>query len=135
MSITAAQTVVQIWTEGRTMAEYIKRDWLMKERHGCNRKCAECDFAQDGDSWCEGELFIVDVLRAPAADVVEVVHASWVWNPDGMDWGIGAWVCGKCKSRPETWWNTVKESHPLRCSGSRYCGNCGAKMDGGQDDV
>lgn len=65
-----------------------------------------------------------------AADVVEVVHASWVWNPDGMDWGIGAWVCGKCKSRPETWWNTVKESHPLRCSGSRYCGNCGAKMDG-----
>lgn len=71
----------------------------------------------------------------PATDVVEVVHASWVWNPDGMDWGIGAWVCGKCKSRPETWWNTVKECHPLRCSGSRYCGNCGAKMDGGQDDV
>lgn len=71
----------------------------------------------------------------PAADVVEVVHASWVWNPDGMDWGIGAWVCGECKSRPETWWNTVKECHPLRCSGSRYCGNCGAKMDGGQDDV
>lgn len=70
----------------------------------------------------------------PAADVAEVVHASWVWNPDGMDWGIGAWVCGKCKSRPETWWNTVKECHPLRCSGSRYCGNCGAKMDGGQDD-
>ncbi len=69
----------------------------------------------------------------PAADVMEVVHASWVWNPDGMDWGIGAWVCGKCKSRPETWWNTVKESYPLRCSGSRYCGNCGAVMDGGQD--
>ena len=78
--------------------------------------------------------FAAMIDSVPAADVVEVVHASWVWNPDGMDWGIGAWVCGKCKSRPETWWNTVKESHPLRCSGSRYCGNCGAKMDGGHDD-
>ena len=69
----------------------------------------------------------------PTADVVEVVHASWVWNPDGMDWGIGAWVCGKCGSRPETWWNTVKECQPLRCSGSHYCGNCGADMRGDVD--
>lgn len=88
----------------------------------------------DSGLWIRFKLFKNCLDTIPAADVVEVVHASWVWNPDGMDWGIGAWVCGKCKSRPETWWNTVKESHPLRCSGSRYCGNCGAKMDGGQDE-
>lgn len=88
-----------------------------------------------GELWREVKKYRKQHSVIPAADVVKVVHASWVWNPDGMDWGIGAWVCGKCKSRPETWWNTVKESHPLRCSGSHYCGNCGAKMDGGQDDV
>ena len=52
------------------MSEYIERNLLIKRRHGCNRKCSECDFAQDGDSWCQGELFVVDVLAIPAADVV-----------------------------------------------------------------
>ena len=101
--------------------EYVSRDYLL----------GEYDRQHQGPPGGARKI----IAEAPAADVVEVVHANWVWNPDGMDWGIGAWVCGKCKSRPETWWNTVKECHPLRCSGSHYCGNCGAKMDGGQDDV
>lgn len=109
------------------MPEYIIRGAAIKEM---SHMMSEC-FPEAVE---ELDAVITTVKEIPAADVVEVVHASWVWNPDGMDWGIGAWVCGKCKSRPETWWNTVKECHPLRCSGSRYCGNCGAKMDGGQDD-
>lgn len=56
--------------------EYINREALIKERHTCKRDCTTCDFAIDGDSWCEGELFVVDVLRAPAADVVEVVRCG-----------------------------------------------------------
>lgn len=106
------------------MSEYISREAAIKEVYRFD------GYLDDDLEW----RLHYALKRLPAADVVEVVHASWVWNPDGMDWGIGAWVCGKCKSRPETWWNTVKECHPLRCSGSRYCGNCGAKMDGGQDD-
>ena len=108
-------------------SDYFSREAAKKEL--CER-CSDFTMCTRSDNDCP----ITRGLNSlPAADVVEVVHASWVWNPDGMDWGIGAWVCGKCKSRPETWWNTVKECHPLRCSGSRYCGNCGAKMDGGQD--
>lgn len=106
------------------MKEYISREAAIKEIYR---------FDDDLDNDLEWRMHYA-LKKLPAADVVEVVHASWVWNPDDMDWGIGAWVCGKCKSRPETWWNTVKECHPLRCSGSRYCGNCGAKMDGVQDD-
>jgi hypothetical protein len=114
------------------MPEYISRAAAMPDGFCVGVSCQECPFCDDP---IKGGCKVVRFIDAiPAADVVEVVHASWVWNPDGMDWGIGAWVCGKCKSRPETWWNTVKECHPLRCSGSRYCGNCGAKMDGGQDD-
>ena len=113
------------------MAEYIKTTdaiittWMILRGMGYA--------AEDNPDMVKTVAAVFDT--APADDVVEVVHASWVWNPDGMDWGIGAWVCGKCKSRPETWWNTVKEFHPRRCSGSHYCGNCGAVMDGGQDDV
>ena len=110
------------------MAEYIDREVAVLAMHEAKKQ----DMPLFNDGLMKGADIIISMT---AADVVEVVHASWVWNPDGMDWGIGAWVCSKCKSRPGTWWNTVKESHPLRCSGSRYCGNCGAVMDGGQDDV
>lgn len=63
------------------MAEYINRDTLLSKKHGCNRKdCSNCDFFTGNDSWCEGELFIVDVLNAPAADVVEVVRCKDCFN-------------------------------------------------------
>ena len=68
-----------------------------------------------------------------AADVEKVRHACWVWDENGMDWGLGAWKCSGCHRKPETWWETDKGS-PSRCAGSNYCPNCGAKMDGGVND-
>lgn len=69
------------------------------------------------------------VLRElPAAQVRPAVRAAWEWDVNGMDWNIGAWICSHCHVRPETWWATVGNVHPLRCSGSRFCGNCGADM-------
>ena len=68
------------------------------------------------------------IKQLPAADVRENVKGEWIWNPDGMDWGIGAWVCSECGSKPETWWESDKNIAPLRCSGSSYCPNCGADM-------
>lgn len=55
-------------------------------------------------------------------------HATWEWDPDGMDWGIGAWKCSNCGSKAETWWAKDGNSNPLKCAGSHYCGNCGATM-------
>ena len=56
------------------MSEYIERDAAIKARgHSYDRKCAECDFAIEGDSWCKGKVFVVDLLRIPAADVRPVV--------------------------------------------------------------
>ena len=66
--------------------------------------------------------------RIPAADVVPVRHGHWIWDPDGMDWGIGAWRCSECRARSPMWWNTDK-TNPYTKSGHRYCPNCGAKMD------
>ncbi len=65
----------------------------------------------------------------PAAHVVEVRHGRWAWDENGMDWGLGAWKCSECHRKPETWWEADK-GNPYRCAGSRYCNNCGAKMDG-----
>lgn len=56
------------------MVEYISREAAIAARkRSCDQNCAECDFAINGDSWCNGEVFVVDLLRIPAADVRPVV--------------------------------------------------------------
>ena len=53
-------------------------------------------------------------------------RGRWVWDPDGMDWGLGAWKCSECHVKAETWWATDPRD-PKDCSCSRYCGNCGVR--------
>ena len=55
----------------------------------------------------------------------------WIWNPNGMDWNLGAWCCSECKFKAETWWANDEKYNPLMCSGGTFCGNCGARMNGG----
>ena len=64
----------------------------------------------------------------PVADVAPMKHGKWIWNPHGMDWGLGAWQCSECHNRNS---NLPMDNkiNPLAFSGSKYCPNCGAKMD------
>ncbi len=59
----------------------------------------------------------IAVKAIHAADVVEVVHGKWLRTPT---WWVYCSVCG-CKPPQET--NAT----------TRFCPNCGAKMDGGAD--
>ena len=58
-------------------------------------------------------------------------EGEWHYNPDGMDWGLGAWECSLCGCRND---NLPMDENikPLRWAGSKYCPNCGAKMKGGE---
>ena len=75
---------------------------------------------------CEpGECFIYDALaNAPTVDAVEVVHGWWIEkpNPWGQD-GSHSYDCSICGER------TCVVGEKLR-----YCPNCGAKMDGGNEE-
>ena len=75
-------------------------------------------------SYCqfEGEPFVA--IPVPPHEVV----GTWEWDPDGIDYGIGAWKCSNCGSKAETWWAKDGNSNPLKFAGSHYCGNCGAAM-------
>ena len=55
---------------------------------------------------------------APGVDAVEVVHGHWGTDRFGLDRSICS-VCGAC----------------YEGDGGNYCRNCGAKMDGGNEDV
>ena len=95
------------------------------EREAAKRKyCETCDwYGTDLCNGCETPM-----SKIPVADVAPIRYGKWIWDENGMDWGIGAWRCSECKSRSPMWWNTNKTS-PIHKSGHRYCPNCGAKME------
>jgi hypothetical protein len=69
------------------------------------------------DTMLEGKCAMLYVAKwlnlLPTADVAEVKHAKWEINCDGY-----YPYCGNCKAEPK---NGVM---------SKYCPECGAKMDG-----
>ena len=81
----------------------------------------------DGATRQEDAVPVRVIQGVPSANVVEVRHGKWVWDENGLDWGLGAWECSECHRKPETWWEADK-GNPYRCAGSSYCNNCGAKM-------
>ena len=92
-------------------------------------------FSQDYIRGCRNTLSIAikDIQNIPAADVRPERHGEWVWNPNGMDWNLGAWQCSKCGGNGNFSCNPHINPHIF--VGSNYCSNCGAKMDGKDGDT
>ena len=55
--------------------------------------------------------------RLPSADVVPVRHGKWTHKPDVY----GVVYCSEC-------------NYELHANSTSFCPNCGAKMDGGEDE-
>ena len=106
---------------GRVMDEYIERGTLMrriKEIH-----CAECDSyhgVRCRACWVDDTLDYID--SEPAADVAPVRHGRWV-EKEKYTFGI-MYECSLCENR------ILDNGHTWN-----YCPNCGAKMDGGNNDA
>ena len=77
-------------------------------------------------------LYIID--EQPTVHAVEVVHGHWEYDPNGCDWGIGAYRCSHCGGRNGALpFNEDAYVYSYACS--RYCPCCGAKMDGGVENA
>lgn len=100
------------------MADYISREAAIKYNNTCKRDCATCDFAIEGDSWCNGEIFVVNILGIPAADVAPVVHGGWITVTNGR----GGHECNKCHNYAPSFQTGAEYL-------ANYCPKCGAKMD------
>ena len=103
------------------MSDYISREAALKLRTGCNRDCETCGFAVELDSWCRGEVFVVNLLGLPAADVRPVVR--------------GEWTTKRTLEHDGEWWCTACGNEVSICSCGkdrtwkyRYCPICGAEM-------
>lgn len=104
------------------MAEYIDRDALVRQII-CNM--AEFVGAPNDvmkhDEQCNYAISCVE--SAPTADVTPVVHGHFVHDGPRFTGGVDWWHCSACgglASGAETQF--------------AYCPNCGARMDGGDND-
>ena len=96
------------------MSEYISKEFMLKNLEDDKMNNAE---------HCEPvtiqimERFIRYVKKFPAADVQPVVHAEWICHEPE----IGLYYsCSKC-------------GHNALQGMYKFCPNCGAKMDGGEE--
>ena len=70
-----------------------------------------------------------DLVNEPTIDAVPVRHGEWKYNPNGMDWGLGAWECSLCHAQNNNL-GMGNNINPYMFVGSNWCPQCGAKMDG-----
>ena len=91
------------------MAEYIERGRL---KEAISADCQHL-FSFDTSFY---DMVMIDIDEVPAEDVAPVVHGRWIY---GEDIDIQCSVCG-ADALTEGDYRQVK---------SRYCPNCGAKMD------
>ena len=108
------------------MPEYIDRDALIKRI--CEEKCrSEYGKCQKGRNGNKVILCVCDFIRMQkAADVSPVVHAQWVeYEVFPLAPSMNGYPCGNCGM------HFSASSVPTL----KYCPNCGAKMDGGNNET
>ena len=101
------------------MADYIKRKTALEDFARCNA---------ENQNWTPQRVKTL-LLRQPTADVAEVVHGESLRSDD--DWNSLTTI--QCSLCSEEWcFETYDDVSLLNY---KYCPNCGAKMDGGNDNV
>lgn len=95
------------------MADYIDREALLTHQYNASHS--------NLPQLAEMVVGVEDIEDAPAADVAPVVHGRWIEDHDYLK----CYECGVA----------VKRDFAFFDIGSwNYCPNCGAKMDGGDED-
>lgn len=107
------------------MTDYIRRDDAVKiaEKYGL------ANGSVLGRHTGLADCIASEISGLPAADVAEVAHGEWLRSDD--DWNslttIQCSICG------EEW--CFETDDDVSLLNYKHCPNCGAKMDGGNDDV
>lgn len=105
------------------MAEYIERDALrqavLESQHDNSHPRGWAHIAHD----CEHAHFVAMIDRFPAADVAPVVHGRIVGSLEDGRYRRRFSCCGEDATMITQW------------AWPKYCPNCGAKMDRGDNDA
>ena len=130
------------------MTEYIERDAISEEiRKYYYKNPPNFSYGEGFDRGLDRAQRAI--FNAPAADVVPVRHGRWLLeaNKDKVNcrWNVTAECSNCCDEKKEIWagffpnvpdWlardTALIDAKSVKLS--NYCPNCGAKMDGGDDN-
>ena len=73
------------------------------------------------------------IARQPKVEAKVIEYAHWAYDPDGMDWGLGAWVCSSCHMKNDNILAMQPDINPLWFTGSKFCPNCSKTMIKAED--
>ena len=73
------------------------------------------------------------IARQPKVKARAVEYAHWVYDPDGLDLGLGAWVCSSCHMKNDNIPAMKLDINPMWFAGSRFCPNCCKTMIKAED--
>ncbi len=94
-------------------------------------KYERVEFSDYREGWNDAIDTICTEVFAPAVDAVEVVHGRWLY-----DSGSGKYFCSACDENALSFKkDTLYGGDLYEVCLTDYCPNCGAKMDGGNEDV
>ena len=77
--------------------------------------------------WDTGGVLAL-IARQPKVEAKAIEYAHWVYDTDGLDWGLGAWVCSSCHTKNDNIPAMQPDINPLWFAGSKFCPNCGKTM-------
>ena len=110
------------------MSEYIEKEAVINFiENGLNNPDKTKSFGHDAIE------IMAEVRYMPAADVVEVRHGEWIETQEPLGWCDVD--CAECSVCHESW--IIDEDSSIgeyECMW-HYCPNCGAKMDGGNNNA
>ena len=113
-----------------TMAEYIEREAISEEiRKYYYKNPPNFSYGEGFDRGLDRAQRVI--LDAPAADVVPVRHGRWISLTECANEGVYCSICKKKVWKSDYALCSHKSRNKLR---SDYCPNCGAKMDGGDNN-
>lgn len=80
-------------------------------------------------------IFGIETVMEVVNDIPDIDPESlrptghWVWDENGNDWGIGAWMCSECGCKNDNL-GVRKDGgfSPYFFAGSKYCPQCGVRM-------
>ena len=106
------------------MADYIRREDARRMVVQLDKYAWKSPVSDERRVTVDVDLVKFGLDRIPAADVAEVVHGKWIKDDFLSDDVNNAEKCSQC-GELIGWFGNLPN----------YCPNCGAKMDGGDDDA
>lgn len=104
------------------MAEYIERDECRDEFY----ESVLCILSEDSTNDRANQI-IDGFDDLPTAEVVQVVHAHWIPQFVSKRGLSDFFTCSECNKSCFTY-------HKVKMCSNNYCPNCGARMDGGENE-